>query len=107
MKTVRVRRVAPPERRKLHRFKRQMRNQVNASRARIILLSSGGLDNQQIAECVGRTPQWVRTVIHRFNAGGLAAIEWWPYFHASASARKFTAEVREEIATVALAPRAA
>ena len=104
MKTVRVRRVAPPERRKLHRFKRQMRNQVNASRARIILLSSGGLDNQQIAECVGRTPQWVRTVIHRFNAGGLAAIEWWPYFHASASARKFTAEVREEIATVALAP---
>ena len=35
MDKVRVRTVAPPERRKLHRLKRQLTNQVNSSRARI------------------------------------------------------------------------
>jgi transposase len=104
MNTVRVRTIAPPERRKLDLLKRQLRNQVNASRARIILLSSGGVGNRRIGELVDRTPQWVRKVIHRFNAGGLAAIEWYPYFHVSASPRKFTADVREQIAAAALSP---
>jgi transposase len=104
MKRIRVRHIAPPERRKLRRLKRQLRNQVNASRARIILLSSGGVGNREIAQRVDRTPQWVRKIIHRFNAGGVAAIEWYPYFHVSASPRKFTAAVTEEIAYVALSP---
>ena len=52
MDTVRVRRVAPPEREELHRMKRQRTNQVNSSHARMILLSSGGVRNREIAERV-------------------------------------------------------
>ena len=64
MDTVRVRSVSPPERRKLRQWKRGRLNQVNRSRARIILLSSGGVCNREIARQVGYTPQWVRIVIH-------------------------------------------
>jgi hypothetical protein len=66
---------------------------VNSSHARIILLSSGGVTNRQIAELVDRTPQWVREIIHRFNQGGLGAIEWYPYWQPRGTARKFFAEV--------------
>lgn len=102
MDKVRVRTIAPPERRKLHRLKRQLTNQVNSSHARIILLSSGGVANREIALRVGRTPQWVRQIIHRFNDGGLEAIEWYPYWQARDTPRKFVADVVEQIAEVAL-----
>lgn len=102
MDTVRVRRVAPPEREKLHRMKRQRTNQVNSSHARIILLSSGGVRNREIAERVDRSPQWVREIIHRFNAGGTGAVEWYPYWQARGGARKFYADIVEQIAEVAL-----
>lgn len=101
MDKVRVRTVAPSERRKLHRLKRQKANQVNCSHARIILLSSGGVANRDIAQHVDRSPQWVRQIIHRFNAGGLAAIEWYPYWQTSGP-RKFFSDVVEQIAEVAL-----
>lgn len=104
MDTVQTRRMAPPERRILHRLKRQLSNQVNSRHARIILLSSGRVCNRQIAELVDCTPQWVRRIIHRFNDGGLDAVTWYPYFHASATPRQFTADVVEEIARVALSP---
>lgn len=102
MDKVKVRTVAPPERRKLHRLKRQLTNQVNSSHARIILLSSGRVANREIAERVGRTPQWVRQIIHRFNDGGLAAIEWYPYWQVRDTPRKFLADVVEQMAEVAL-----
>lgn len=102
MDKVRTRSIAPPERRKLHRLKRQATNQVNSSHARIILLSSGGLANREIAERVDRTPQWVRQIIHRFNRGGVGAIEWYPYWQARGAPRTFLAEVVEQIAEVAL-----
>ena len=102
MDKVRVRTVAPYERRKLRRMKRQLTNQVNSSRARIILLSSGGVCNREIAERVDRTPQWVRRIIHRFNADGLAGIEWYPYWHVPGGPRKFLSEVVEQIAEVAM-----
>lgn len=102
MDKVRVRTVAPPERRKLHRMKRQLTNQVNFTRARMILLSSGNVGNREIAKRVGRTPQWVRQIIHRFNRGGLAAIEWYPYWQVRDTPRKFLANVVEQIAEVAL-----
>ena len=102
MDKVRTRTIAPPERRKLHRLKRQLTNQVNSSHARIILLSSGGVANREIAQRVGRTPQWVRQIIHRFNGGGLAAIEWYPYWQVRDTPRKFVADVVEQIAEVAL-----
>lgn len=102
MDIVRVRRVAPPERRKLHRMKRQLTNQVNCSHARIILLSSGGVANGEIAHCVGRTPQWVRIIIHRFNRGGIWAVEWYPFWQVRSNPRKFRADVVEQIAEVAL-----
>lgn len=92
----------PPERRKLHRLKRQLTNQVNSSHARIILLSSGGVDNREIAERVGRSPQWVRKIIHRFNRDGMAGIEWYPYWQTRDTPRKFFADVVEQIAEVAL-----
>jgi transposase len=104
MDTVRVRRVAPPERRKLQRWKRGRTNQVNSCRARVILLSSGGVCNREIAQRVGYTPQWVRVVIHRFHAGGLHGIEWFPYFHGPRGPKTFTADLVEQIAEVALSP---
>jgi transposase len=102
MDKVRTRTIAPPERGKLHRLKRQATNQVNSSHARIILLSSGGLANREIAERVDRTPQWVRQIIHRFNRGGVGAIEWYPYWQVRDAPRKFFAEVVEQIAEVAI-----
>lgn len=102
MDTVRVRQVAPPERRKLHRLKRQLTNQVNSSRARIILLSSGRVANREIARLVERTTQWVRIVIHRFNSQGLAGIEWYPYWQRRDTPRNFLTDVVEQIAKIAL-----
>jgi len=102
MNRVRVRTVAPPERRKLHRLKRQLTSQVNSSRARIILLSSGGIANREIGRRVGRTPQWVRTIIHRFNEGGVAGIEWYPFWQTRDTPRKFLSDAVEQIAEVAL-----
>jgi hypothetical protein len=49
MNTVRVRTIVPAERRQLHRLKRQATNQVMSVHARIILLSSGGVGNRDIA----------------------------------------------------------
>lgn len=107
MDTVRVRSVTPWERRQLHRMKRQRTNQVNCSHARIILLSSGGVCNRQIAEQVDRSVPWVRKIIHRFNAAGVGAVEWYPCWQARGGARKFVADVVEQIAEVALSsPRA-
>lgn len=104
MDRVRVRRISPPERRRLHRLKRQRVNRVNSDHARIILLSSGRVCNREIAKRIGCTPQWVRTIIHRFNHGGLEAIQWYPYFQTPRRPVKFTADLVEEIATVALSP---
>lgn len=102
MDRVRTRTVAPPERRKLHRLKRQATNQVNSSHARIILLSSGGVSNREIARLVARTPQWVRQIIHRFNQGGVGAVEWYPAMQADNSPRKYFADTVEQIAEIAL-----
>jgi transposase len=101
MDRVVVRRIAPGERRKLRRLKRQQRNAVNRAHARVILLSSGRVCNREIAKRVGYTIQWVRTIIHRFNDRGLKGIEWYPYWQ-TRGPRRFLAEVVEEIAQVAL-----
>jgi len=86
-------------------MKRQLSNAVNSRHARIILLSSGGVCNREIAARVGCTPVWVRRIIQRFNAGGIDAIGWCPYCGvARAGPRRFFAEVVEEIAAVALSP---
>jgi hypothetical protein len=44
----------------------------------------------------------VQAVIHRFNADGVAGIPWYPYWQVRDTPRKFTADVREEVAEVAL-----
>lgn len=104
MDTVRARTIAPPERRRLHRMKRQLTNTVNASHARIILLSSGSVCNREIADRVGRCPSWVRKIIHRFNLQGLEGITWYPWMQVRNEPRKFVADVVEEIVEVALSP---
>ncbi len=58
-------------------MKRQRVNAVNSHRARVVLLSRGGLGSRAIAEHVGYSPR-VRTVIHRFNADGIDGISWYP-----------------------------
>jgi transposase len=83
-------------------MRRQLTNHVNCSHARIILLSSGRVANREIAQRVGRTAQWVRIIIHRFNRGGIWAVEWYPYWQVRGSPRKFLADVVEQIAEVAL-----
>ena len=85
-------------------MKRQSTNQVNARHARIVLLSRGGLRNAVIAEQCDCTPTWVRRILHRFNAGGIDAINWCPYYCSSHGPRKFMAEVVEQICEVALSP---
>ena len=89
---------------KLHRMKRQRINQVNSRHARIVLLSRGGRPNAQIAEHCDCTPTWVRQILHRFNAGGIEAIAWYPSYCSAAGPRKFVAEVVEQIGEVALSP---
>jgi transposase len=102
MNKVTVRPLRPYEHQKLHRLKRQRANQVNARHARIVLLSRGGWRNRAIAAQVDCTPQWVRRVIHRFNADGLDGITWYPFFQRRDTPRRFVADVRAQIAEVAL-----
>jgi len=92
----------PHEKQKLIRMKRQRTNTVNSRHARILLLCRGGLANRDIARQADCTPQWVRTIIHRFNAAGLEGITWFPFYQTRGTPRKFLAEVREQIAEVAL-----
>ena len=105
MDKVRARRLLPYERQKLHKMKRQLSNQVNSSHARIILLSTGGVRNRDIAERVDRSPQWVRQIIHRFNASGIDGITWYPFYQGGGGQpRVFTADVVERIVDAALSP---
>lgn len=104
MDKVAARMLRPYERRKLRLLEGQRVNTVNHRHARIILLSRGGLCNRCIAATVGCTPQWVRKVIHRFNGGGVEAITWYPWWADRSEAVRFTADVAERIAEVALSP---
>src|SRR5438477_10028176 len=102
MDRVSVRPLRAHEKKKLLRMKRQRTNAVNSRHARIVLLSRGGLTNRAIAEHADCSAQWVRTIIHRFNADGLDAITWYPFYQARGTPREFPADVREQIAEVAL-----
>jgi transposase len=44
----------------------------------------------------------VRQIIHRFNDGGIGAIEWYPYWQTRGTPRKYFSDVVEQIAEVAL-----
>ncbi len=100
--TIRVRPLRPYEKVKLRRLKRQRRNAVNSRNARIIMLSSGHLNNAAIANLVDCTATWVRQIIHRFNDDGIGGICYFPWFQGR-SARVFTADLCEQIAEIALA----
>lgn len=99
--TVKVRSLKPYEKVKLRRFKRQRRNAVNSRNARIVMLSIGHQTNATIAKMVGCSATWVRQIIHRFNDSGIDGITWCPWFQ-TRSARVFTADIREQIAEIAL-----
>jgi transposase len=92
----------PHEKKKLVRMKHQRCNAVNRLHARIVLLSRGGLANRVIAERVDCSPQWVRIIIHRFNADGIDGVSWYPYLQVRNTPRKFTADLREQIGEIAL-----
>ena len=102
MNTVMVRPLHRYEKRQLQRLKRQHSNAVNSRHARVVLLSRGGLGSRAIAERVDYSSQWVRIVIHRFNAAGLDGISWYPYWQVRDAPRKFKADVRAQVAEVAL-----
>jgi len=104
MDRVKARALKPHEGLKLQRLKRQLINHVNSRHARIVLLSRGGLPNAQIAQRCDCTATWVRQILHRFNAGGLDAILWYPYYCSPTGPRKFMAEITEQIGEVALSP---
>jgi transposase len=101
MDTVIVRSLHPHEKKRLLRMKRQRANAVNSLHARVVLLSRGRVGNRDIAARIGYSPQWVRTVIHRFNEHGLDGITWYPWFQVH-SERVFTADICERIAEIAL-----
>lgn len=100
---VKVRTLRAYEKIKLRRLKKQRRNAVNSRHARIILLAVGGMAKRCIAEAVDCSVQWVRQVIHRFNDDGIDGVTWYPWFQVHA-ARVFTADIREQIAEIALGP---
>jgi transposase len=102
MNRVIVRRLRPHEAKKLCRMKHQRGNAVNALHARIILLSRGRLASPAIADRVDCSSQWVRIIIHRFNADGIEGVSWYAYWQVRDTPRKFVAEIREQIAEVAL-----
>jgi len=104
MDNVKARMLRPYERRKLKSMKRQLINSVNRLHAGIILLSRRGNKNAQIAEQCGCSPTWVRKIIHRFNAGGIDMICWYPYFCGPSGPKKFVAEITEQICEIALSP---
>lgn len=104
MDKVKARTLKPYERQKLHRMKCLKANPVNSLHARVILLSLGGLSNRQIAQRCDYSDGWVRTIIHRFNQGGVDAISWWPYFCGHRGPRKFFADVVEQIYEITLSP---
>jgi transposase len=101
MDTVIVRPLRPHEKKRLVRMKRQRANTVNSLHARVVLLSRGRVANRDIAAGVGYSPQWVRSVIHRFNEYGLDGITWYPWFQVR-SERVFTVDICERIAEIAL-----
>jgi transposase len=102
MNRVIVRPLRAREKQKLLRMKRQRNNAVNSLHARIVMLSRGKLSNRAIGKQVGYSAQWVRILIHRFNADGIEGIAWYPYWQVRDTPRKFTADLREQIAEVAL-----
>jgi len=102
MNKVIVRPLRPHEKKRLLRMKRQRANAVNSLHARVVLLSRGRVANQEIAGRVGYTSQWVRTLIHRFNDEGVDGIAWSSYWQVRDTPRKFLADIRDEIAEVAL-----
>lgn len=104
MDTVKARTLRPYERRKLKRMKQQLTNSVNRLHARIILLSRGGHTNRTIADHCDCSPTWVRKIIHRFNAGGVDGVCWYPYFCGPTGPKTFVAEVIEQICEIALSP---
>jgi transposase len=105
MDRLRARRLTSGDRRRLRQMKRQLANQVNSRHARIVLLSTGGVQNREIATLADCTPQWVRIIIHRFNAQGLDGITWYPFYaDHTAQPRKFFAEIVEQIVEVVLSP---
>jgi len=105
MDHVRARRLTSGERRRLRQMKRQLANQVNSRHARIILLSTGGVRNRDIATLADCTPQWVRIILHRFNAQGIDGITWYPFYQDhSGQPRKFFADHIERIVEVVRAP---
>jgi transposase len=102
MDTVMVRPLRPYEKKRLRRMKRQRGNAVNSLHARALPLSRGRVSNREIAVRVGYSPQWVRTIIHRFNDEGIDGVAWYPYWQVRGAPRKFLADIREQIAEVAL-----
>ena len=99
--TVRVRPLRAYEKVKLRRLIRQRCNAVNSRNARIVMLSVGHQKNAVIAQTVGCSATWVRQILHRFNDSGIDGITWYPWFQ-TRSARIFTADIREQIAEIAL-----
>jgi transposase len=101
MNKVIVRPLRPYEKKHLLRMKHQRANAVNCRHARIILLSRGRVANRDIAARVDCTPAWVRHVIHCFNEDGIGGIMWYPWWQTRDTPRKFSADIREQIAEVA------
>lgn len=107
MDKVNVRALRPYEQKKLLRLKRQKTNAVNSRHARILLLSRGGVANRDIAALCDCSAQWVRVIIHRFNDNGLEGISWYPWMAGTAKTSRFSVEVKEQIAEVAISSPAA
>jgi transposase len=96
-----VRRLRPEDQREVEQTVRRGGNQgspVTWRRALVVLMSSQGRAAPEIARSLKATADWVRGVIHAFNALGLAALapRW-----GGGRPRRITAEMRAEIVRIA------
>ena len=95
----RVRPISNEEGQKLARICRHPTDPIELHRAQVILSSAQGFTPPYIAEMIGYSPDWVRTLIREFNLHGFKMLEpkWGP-----GRPSRFTEEHRKALVDLAL-----
>ncbi len=102
MEPVEVRSVRPTEGRKLVEVVRRNRDAIAVRRAEIILRSAQGSTPPRIAAELYFSADYVRKVIHRFNAEGLDSLQ--ARYHNGGAPRKILPEHESQLIELALTP---
>ena len=102
--TLHVRTLLNEEGKKLSRTARKTNNAITLRREQIILHSAQGFSSPRIAIMLGLSVEWVRHIIHEFNARGFESLKSSPNRGGTGRPRKFADEIRLEMVNMALTP---